>query len=186
MDTQVLALASALKLCLTNAVTGNPGSPPLSNICYRLDLQVAHDADLYDDLCCEGLAYVSFGDIYPVYESTDINTARQMEPCSPPAWGVNLRAGIIRCVPVGTDTTMPTCQEWADSFTQAAHDAQALRATACCFRSYIRSQDGSGPFWGMGVVVGHQSQVQLQGGCVERNVQIAVQIPNCDCGTISI
>lgn len=182
-DTQVLAVLDWAQLCLTTALTGNPNPP--ENFCKRLDLQVAHDADLYTDLCCEGLAYVSFGDITPSWESFPepavVNQA-QRGSCGVPAWSVNVRMGVVRCLPVGTDTTMPTCADWEATTIQQAHDAQALRAAACCLQQAItNSEDTPGPFWGMSAVIGTQGQIQLQGGCVERNVEITVQIPNCDC-----
>lgn len=187
MDTQVNALLDLAELCLTTALTGNPNPPAV--ICRRLDLQVAWDVDLYDDLCCEGLGYVSFGDIVPSwgdFPEPAVATQANLAACSVPSWAVALRMGIVRCVPSGTDTTMPTCTEWRASSVQQAHDAQALRAAACCLRQQIVSeQQANEPFWGMDVVIGVQSQTQLQGGCVERNVVITAQIPNCDCFTLS-
>jgi len=186
-DTQVNTLLDLAMLCLTTAVTGNPNPP--ANFCRRLDLQVAHDADLWTDLCCEGLAYVSFGDVFPSWDAfpePTLVTQANYGSCSIPAWAVQIRMGIIRCIPSGTDTTMPSCEEWDAASRQQADDSQALRAATCCFRQQIVSEsDATGPFWGMSTVIGTQSQIQLQGGCVERNVQITVQMPNCDCFILS-
>jgi hypothetical protein len=182
-DTQVNAILDMAEQCLTQALNANPNVP--ANICRRLDLQVAWDADLYTDLCCEGLAYVSFGDIVPSwtgFPEPAITNQANWGACSPPSWGVSFRMGVVRCVPVGTDSTMPTCTEWRDASTQQAHDAQALRAATCCLRqAIVAATDAAGPFWGMSAVIGQQGQLQLQGGCVERNAEITVQIPNCDC-----
>lgn len=183
MDTQVNTLLDWAELCLVTAVTGNPNPP--ENFCRRLDLQVAWDVDLYRDLCCEGLGYVSFGDVFPSWgdfpEPAIVNQGNYGS-CSPPAWGVQIRLGLVRCLPQGTDTTMPTCDEWRATSVQQTHDSQALRAASCCLRQQIVAvTDTPGPFWGMSAVIGTQSQIQLQGGCVERNVTITVQMPNCDC-----
>lgn len=182
-DYQVNQILDWAMLCLTTAVTGNPNPP--AHFCRRLDLQVAHDADLYDDLCCEGLAYVSFGDIAPSWDGFPepaIVTQANYGACGIPAWAVAFRMGIVRCIPVGTDATMPTCADWDAASRQQADDAQALRAATCCLRqTIVGNSEAPGPFWGMSVVIGLQQQVQLQGGCVERNVEITVQIPNCDC-----
>jgi hypothetical protein len=185
-DVQVNTVLDWAMLCLTTAVTGNPNPP--ENLCRRLDLQVAHDADLYTDLCCEGLAYVSFGDVFPSFSSFpehDIGNQNLRGPCGIPAWAVAVRMGIVRCVPSGTDTEMPTCADWDAVSRQQADDSQALRAAACCLRQRIvDTSDTPGIFWGMSATIGTQQQVQLQGGCVERNVTVMVQIPNCDCFTV--
>jgi len=182
-DVQVSQLLDWAMLCLTTAVTGNPNPP--QNFCRRLDQQVAWDADLWTDLCCEGLGYVSFGDVFPSWESfPEPAIVRQANngACAPAAWAVVIRMGLVRCVPVGDDSDMPTCAEWNAASRQQADDAQALRAASCCLRSRIvANADTPGPFWGMSVVIGNQTQTQIQGGCVERNVEITVQMPNCDC-----
>jgi hypothetical protein len=186
-DIQVNTLLDWAMLCLTTAVTGNPNPP--ENFCRRLDLQVAHDADWYTDLCCEGLAYVSFGDVFPAWsEFPEPDVVRQANygSCSPPAWAVQIRMGMIRCVPVQHHNGMPSCDDWTQASRQQADDSQALRAATCCFRQRIvADSDAPGIFWGMSAVIGNQGQIQLQGGCVERNVTVTVQIPNCDCFTVS-
>jgi hypothetical protein len=181
-DYQVTTLLNWAMLCFTTAVTGNPNPP--ENIGLRLDQQVAWDADLYTDLCCEGLGYVSFGDIFPSWEGFPEPSlaAQANRTCPIPAWAVVMRMGIVRCVPSGTDTTMPSQEEWTNTVVQAANDAQALRAAACCFQQMVAAaEDAATPFWGMSATVGQSTQTQIQGGCVERNVEITVQIPNCDC-----
>lgn len=185
-EIQVNTLLDWSMLCLTTAVTGHPN--PTEFFCRRLDLQVAHDADLFDDLCCRGLSYVSFGDVYPSwtgFPEPDVVNQANYGACSPPAWGVQIRMGIIRCLPVGDDERMPTCAEWTAASRQQAEDSQSLRAASCCLRQRIvANSDTPGIFWGMSAVIGTQNQIQLQGGCVERNVTITVQIPNCDCFTV--
>ena len=182
-DTQVNTLLDWAMLCLTAAVTGNPNPP--QNLCRRLDQQVAWDADLWTDLCCEGLGYASFGDIVPSWDAFPepaVVSQANYGSCVVPSWAVSIRMGLVRCVPVGDDATMPTCAEWTAASTQQAHDAQALRAASCCLRNRIvANAETPGPFWGMSAVIGMQSQTQIQGGCVERNVEIQIQIPNCDC-----
>lgn len=182
-DTQVNTVLDMTMLCLINAVTGNPNPP--QNFCRRLDLQVAHDVDLWTDLCCEGLGYVSFGDVFPSWDSFPepaVVSQANYGSCGIPAWGVQFRMGLIRCLPTGTDTTMPTCTDWDEASRQQADDSQALRRASCCLRqAIVGNSETPGPFWGMSVVIGNQSQIQLQGGCVERSVTITVQMPNCDC-----
>jgi hypothetical protein len=177
MDTQVLPLAQALKDCLCAWLSVNPNPP--QHCCFRVGPEVAHDAGLHTDLCCEGIAYVSIGDLWPSVASfPEQDIVRQSNSnCYPPAWGVSLKAGIIRCAPTG-DEDPPTCPEWLDAHTQTAHDAQALRKASCCIRSFVQS---SPEFLGMSVVIDRQIQGSPLGGCVERYFTVSIQIPNIDC-----
>lgn len=165
--------------CLCEAVSG-AANPP-QNCCLRIGQEVVHDADLFTDLCCEGLAYVTVGDIYPVVDSfpemSIVTQANQV--CAFPTWAIELRAGIVRCSPVGTDTTMPTCEEWTAAAMQMIVDSESLAQAACCFKgSWTASTRGTG----MSVVLGAISTVPPEGGCFERFMSIQVQTANCnDC-----
>ncbi len=167
-------IAEALLTCLCTAAEARPRPP--QHCCFRIGEEVAHDADMFTDLCCEGLAYVSVGDIYPVVDSfpeqSIVTQADQV--CSFPSWAVNLRAGIVRCAPVGTDTTMPTCAEWNVAALQNMYDAQSLASGVCCFK-----QDWLQLEPGLSVVIGPNSTTVPQGGCVERFVTIQVQTTVC-------
>jgi hypothetical protein len=170
-------MAEALLSCLSHAVTGNPNPP--ENIGYRIGVEIAHDAGLDVDLCCEGIAYVSLGDSWPTANFPEQDIQRQsITPCAPPAWGTQFRVGIIRCAPTG-DNNPPTQAEWNAAFIQNLWDAQALRRAECCFRNWVRSREDA--LLGMSIVMGRQIQGTPLGGCVERYFTIDVQFPNCDC-----
>ena len=177
MDTQVLPLAQALRDCLCAWTSVNPNPPALC--CFRVGSEIAHDAGLNEDICCRGMSYVSIGDIWPSsagFPEADI-TRQANSNCFPPAWGVQLRAGIIRCVPTGGEDP-PTCPEWAEAHEQVGHDSQALRKAACCIRAFVQN---STQFLGMSIVINRQVQTNPLGGCVERYMTVDIQIPNLDC-----
>lgn len=178
-DTIITPIAAQLLACLSEQVDLQP-NPPLHR-CYRIGSEVAHDAGISVDLCCEGLAYVSLGDIYPSAASfPEQDIVRQAQAkCAPPTWAVNFRAGIVRCVPVGDETAGPTCTEWNEAFAQNVYDALSLRRTQCCLRTWVLTNFT--PTLGMSVVMERQVQGSPLGGCVERYFTIAIQIPNCDC-----
>ena len=176
MITHLQTIAETLLSCLCEAVSG-AANPP-QNCCFRVGDNVTMDADLYTDLCCEGLAYVSLGEIYPVVDSfpehSIVTQANQV--CSFPSWAISLKAGIIRCVPVGTDTTMPTCADWNSTALQQMVDAESLARAACCFKqAWITSEAGIG----MSVVIGSNTGTAPEGGCVERSITLQVQTINC-------
>lgn len=177
-DILVPPLADQLLSCLCTQLSSRPNPP--ANCCLRVGSQVNHDADLFVDLCCEGLAYVSVGDSWPTSQAPDLDVTNQAQDnCRIPSWAVEFRAGVVRCIPVGGENgEMPTCQEWTDAAIQGFYDASALRAAACCFKAAANALPAMD---GMSVVIGRQSTVDPLGGCIERNITVTVQIPNCDC-----
>lgn len=177
-DPFVPIMAEALLSCLNMAVTGNPNPP--QHISYRIGVEIAHDLAQYQDLCCEGLAYVTLGDMWPTANFPEQDIQRQANTrCAPPAWGVQFKVGIIRCAPTGNLNVMPTDEEWVAAFIQNMWDAQALRRAECCFRAWVRTRTDA--LLGMDIVMGRQIQGTPLGGCVERYFTIDAQFPNCDC-----
>jgi hypothetical protein len=172
-------IMDTLLACLCEAAASRPGAP--QHCCYRVGQQVAHDADMFTDLCCEGLAYVSLGEIYPVVDSfpeqSIVTQANQV--CSFPSWAVSLKAGIVRCVPTmgETELSMPSCTDWNTAVVQQIYDVQSLAEATCCFKQTWYSDQP-----GMSVVIGPNSSTDPEGGCVERFVTLQVQTTVCpDC-----
>lgn len=167
-------IAEDLLACLCAAAERRPRPP--QHCCFRVGDEVAHDADMFTDLCCEGLAYVSVGEIYPVVDSfpeqSIVTQADQV--CSFPSWAVNLKAGIVRCAPVGTDLAMPTCSDWNSAAFQNMYDAQSLASAVCCFKqNWLQLEPG------LSVVIGPNATTNPQGGCMERYITIQVQTTVC-------
>lgn len=180
MTDQVLDLGNLLMGCVSGGIAEMDQDIAPGEVCFRVGMEVPYDADLYFDMCCRGLAYVTLGDIWPSsasFPEQDINRQASAK-CYPPSWAVQWQVGIIRCAPVGTDTSMPTCEQWTSAYLKTVADAQALRRIACCFRAAVRDTPA---FKGLSVVIGRQTQGPPQGGCVERNFTVDVQMANCDC-----
>lgn len=165
--------------CLCEAVARNP-NPPL-NCCFRVGTQVIHDAGIFTDQCCEGIGYAMLGDLFPSSESfPEQDIVRQANSvCAPPSWAVNIKVGIIRCIPVGDEEPM-TCAQWDAAALQNIYDAESLIDASCCFRNYVTTVNPH--LTGMSVVIDRQVQGNPLGGCIERSLSLAVQIPNCECG----
>ena len=179
-DPFVPTIAAALLNCLCTNVAGLT-SPP-THCCYRVGTEVAHDLGPDNDLCCEGLAYVSLGETFLSSRFPAEDTTRQAEAaCVPPSWGQKFRAGIVRCVPVFAQDGVnpPTCTDWDTAAAQNFEDSWALRRTMCCFRAWLRAQEGA--LLGMSMILGSQQQSNPQGGCVERYFDVTIEFPNCDC-----
>lgn len=176
----VSELSAALLGCLCTAVSGMPAADRPRNCCYRVGTEPVHDVELNEmgprDLCCEGLAYVLLGDVYPSSESfPDNDIVRQVQgKCPWPSWGVAFRMGIVGCMP-----TMFDCAPNNAAFTTNLYRMQALNEAVCCFFDFVRLSD---TFVGMNLVIQRQVQGSTSGGCTERYVNLTAQIPNLDCG----
>src|SRR5687768_14387744 len=92
-------LANTLLDCLTEALAANP-NPPL-RACLRVGEEVAQDISLYEDDCCEGLAYVKVNTMYPSDNFPDPQE-RPRGNCLTESWVVDLEMGVFRCAPTGT------------------------------------------------------------------------------------
>ena len=174
MDTQLMVVAPRALACVTAAFDANP-SPP-DNYGYRVDYEPA--AEMFpEDICCQGLGYVSIGDVWPSVSSfPDADIVRQVQGnCPPAAWGVQFRLGILRCT---TGIELQPSQPDEDSaFFQDLNDIEALMQAACCLRTYFIND----PQWlGYSVVIERMVKT-IQGGCKDRYVPVSLQFPNCVC-----
>lgn len=174
-------IMSELLLCLCEKAQLVPNPP--EHCTFRIGGDVPHDMGLDGDLCCEGFAYVTLGDIYPSTESfPEQDIVRQVSAgCAWSTWAVSLRAAIVRCAPTGGPTNgliIPNA-DWEAAALQGIYDTRTLQRTACCFRDYVVRE--STVLLGMSVVVDRILQGTPFGGCIERSVNFTVQVPNCDC-----
>jgi hypothetical protein len=179
-DQFVSLLMNKLLECLCTYSQAAEGAP--AHCCFRVGTEIAHDAGMLEDLCCEGIAYVALGETYPSSESfPEADIVRQAAAtCAPATWAQTFQVGIIRCAPVGNGFLPPGCTDWNAAARQNIIDARTLRQVACCIREYVVNGDDS--LLGMSLVIDRQLQGNPQGGCVERTMKITAQFPNNDCG----
>lgn len=176
-----LVVAQFVKTCLCDAVALLE-SPP-AHCRFMVGSEGFAGIDMYTDECCEGVAYVSMGDVYPSWNAfPEADIVRQADNrCTIPSWAVDFRLGIMRCSPTGTDFTTPSDAEWNAAALLSIADSQALRRATCCIRTGLRSiTNYTEQFDGMSVVIGRQSSPTPQGGCMERSVSVSVQFQTCE------
>lgn len=149
-----LPLAHLLLDCLRGAVTGTHPNPPL-HFSLRIGEEIAQDLSQYDDLCCEGLAYVKIMNTYPSDNFPEPNDT--YTPCGANQWAVDLELGVLRCAPVGTIDYVPTDADWTAAVEQVAHDQAALRQAVACFRDQLEP----GTPW----IPRAGTSISPQGGC---------------------
>lgn len=164
-DTLVFPLAATLLNCLCAALAANPDPP--ARCCLRVGDEVRQDLSVYEDECCDGLAYVKINRVYP---STDNFPEQDLTflPCGPFAYGVDLEMGVFRCAPTSDASTLPTCAAWTAAARQVANDQQAMRAALCCLRENLEQ--------GAPVVIGEWTPLGPSGNCVGGTQTVTVQV----------
>lgn len=125
-----LDLADALLGCLVAALAENPNPPTMA--CLRVGEEVRQDLSIYQDECCDGLAYVKINQVYPSASFPEI--LEDPTDCAIDQWAVDLEMGVFRCAPTGTLQHLATCDQWNSAATQVHFDAAAMRAAVACFR----------------------------------------------------
>lgn len=178
-DIYIGPLMTNALLCLCEAANAAPNPP--AHCSFRIGTDAPHDVGLDADFCCEGLAYVSLGNVFPSSEffpEEDINRQARSQ-CAPVSWGVRLRLSLVRCAPVGEGMTVISNPAWEEAALQNIYDTRTLMKAGCCLRSYVVASEGA--FLGMSSVIGQVFQGNPLGGCVERFIDMTIQMPNCDC-----
>lgn len=132
-----LDLADALLSCLVGALAENP-NPPLKT-CLRVGEEVRQDLSIYEDECCDGLAYVKINQVYASAAFPEI--LEDPTNCAIDQWAVDLEMGVFRCAPTGELTALATCEQWSAATSQVHFDAAAMRAAVACFRSQLPPGD---------------------------------------------
>jgi hypothetical protein len=162
-DTLILPLANALLTCLETTATANPGGP------------VIHDVDAaasLDTVCCPGLGYVKIGRVFP--SSNFPEPDPRSDRCLSLARGVELTAGIVRCIPGLGTPEGPDCADWTATAVHDADDIQALFSAVCCWVDTDAFKVIRGRPFSI-----EESNVIAEGGCIERFLTVLVQISKC-------
>lgn len=174
-DTLVYPLAEELLSCLCVALEAYPNPP--ARCCLRPGAEVRQDMSLFEDECCDGLAYVRIG------AETASSTAFGEEDigavnCGPAGLMVVLEMGVFRCAPTtGLDSLVP-CTDWTAAALQQANDSAAMRQALCCFGEYLqRVRPGAPVQWNAAEPIGPE------GGCLGlvRSVSVGVEWTACAC-----
>lgn len=163
--------AAKLLACLTVEVQGLALVP--KNIGFLPGAAVLEDLSPFQDLCCEGTAYVRHASTYPSGENFPAPDTGQ-NPCSPLAWGVVFEMGVMRCTPSGTLNEIITMDQWNNVNTQYYIDSAALRAAVCCYKNLYASGANDN-----GILIGQTIPVGPQGGCLIASLNVTIQVIGC-------
>lgn len=127
-DPRGLPVAQLLMKCLCQEVLLNPKPPAQCG--FRVGVTGEPLAGVEVDECCDGLAFVRAGRIYPTFNVPNQNP--EAISCAL-TWALELEMGIWRCVPIGDVDAPPTQAEWDEVNTDQFNDFATLRAALCCF-----------------------------------------------------
>lgn len=172
-DTLILPLANALLDCLETQVSANPD--PVAEYCLRAGPTVIHDVDGYtgiDKVCCPGLGYVRIGRVYPSTSFPEPDTRN--DKCLSLSRSLELVVGVVRCVPGMGTFEGPSCVDWTLAATHDADDLDALFKATCCWVDTAPFRTMRGRRWAI-----QESVVDQVGDCIERSMQILVELPKC-------
>lgn len=128
-----LELAVALLECLQEALLANDNPP--ARFCLRVGEEVRQDLSIYEDECCDGLAYVKVNQVFP--SATFPEVLDSPTNCAVDMWGVDLEMGVFRCAPTGAMEELPTCDQWNVATSQVHYDGEAMRRAIACFRGQL-------------------------------------------------
>jgi hypothetical protein len=153
--------------CLTIAVQA-AANPP-KNIQFLPGAQAGEDLSEYNDLCCEGTAFVRMTTTYPSYQDFPAPDSLAI-PCQQQAIALNYEVGIMRCAPGGTIAFVAKAENWRVAYQQEMTDMKSLYTTLCCYQ---------GQFIDDAMVMGAWNPVGPQGGCLMGVINLSHQIMGC-------
>lgn len=171
---QVLPIAERLLACVCNALEDSAGGA-VCDCCVH-----PGPASPPMDFCDgpsgggNGQAWVTYNRIFPAAARFP-NQLFDVEACNINSWGVELAAGVYRCVSSLDDVgNPPSCAQTSADATMLLSDAAALRqALVCCF------PEGRDTV----AVVGDYTPIGPQGGCAGGQMTVTVQFNAC-CPTV--
>lgn len=159
--------SAQLLACLTVAVQAAENPP--KNVQFLPGNQAGEDISIYNDLCCEGTAYVRVSSMYPSFQDFPAPDSAA-EPCQQQAMAVTYEVGIMRCAPVGTAAFVPTGAQWLAAHRQSMIDAQSIYKAICCFQGYYPMD---------AMLVGQWTPLGPLGACLLGTVAVTQQIGGC-------
>lgn len=166
-------IVTGISACARAALPDTLGGVPAAlRECFAVPGAIA-----WDDCQCGQLA-ASVGPSY--YSDTFPQPAgarRALTGCGPEYWVSTITLTMLRCAPTPVKGQMaPTCAALAEASAILESDRQVLtQALACCLTAWVADATIAD------YVIGPQSPVGPEGGCVGLAWQITVGIKNCSC-----
>ena len=170
-DLVISPIVTDLLSALTIEISADKHPYPPQNICVRpgdvVELMIAQGRDE----CCEGLAWVRWGRLWPSSAGEFPDLDAEAKPCGVTRWAVECELGIARCAPMPEADEIVSSSEWTDTAFRTFEDAAALRRAACRYSKTHPTRL---------VHIGQQAPTTLEGGCVSTVFTLTVSAKACD------
>ena len=171
-DPTIAPIAADLVACLTQEAAKVPNPPSATRVvCLRPGDRVDLLASQTEDECCAGLMWVRWVRIYPSGTSFP-SPDGTVSPCDVLRWAVRFELGAVRCSPVGTATTLPTCDDWEATTLGVMDDGAAIRRALCCYQQ--ANPD-------VLVLIDSGAPLTTEGGCTGVSYTVFIAADSCDC-----
>jgi len=168
LGNQVQEMAATLRDCLMTELALRDNAPAETCLIPGEDGREFLSIGLSEDRCCSGFAWVRVAGVSPVIPPVGAT----IDGCGVDTWQLDLEMGVARCAPTGDQFSGPSCDQWAESFTQVQSDAEAMRAALCCLRPQVESGRSFPTGW---------QPFGPTGGCTGGIMGVSIQLDNCDC-----
>jgi hypothetical protein len=155
--------------CLCEQVTLLGHYTPAFRCCIMPGGETGMPAALTEDVCRCGFGWVRVAGYTP---AEDFGEAGHVSvKCRPKQWRLALEIGIAGCMPIGTASALPTCDEYLAAFDRQMAEAAAMRrAVECCFPDPTRGR----------LVEFGEYVPESEGNCLWATMTATVQVINCD------
>lgn len=129
------------------------------------------------DECCEGVAWVRSGPIFP--SSTFPEQDSSAERVEPDSLAVQVEFGIARCHEVGNlGNAIVSAAAYRQMVMDVQDDRAAMFRAACCL-AVSGGQQGTGEV--LNLIIGDWNPLEDQANCMGGTLQVTVQVNACDC-----
>lgn len=168
LGSQVQEMSATLRDCLMTELALRPNPPAETCLVPGEDGRTFLSIGTGEDRCCAGFAWVRVAGVTPAIPSPNTDTGN----CGVVSWQLDLEMGVARCAPFGSTGAGPTCDQWAETFTQVQSDAEAMRAALCCLHPQVESSRSFPTAW---------QPFGPDGGCTGGIMGVSLQLDDCDC-----
>lgn len=175
-DPTVAPIAATLVACLAQEAAKVPDPPATPRVvCLRPGDHVDLLASQTEDECCSGLMWVRWSRIHPSAQSFPSQDGR-VSPCDVMRWAVTFELGAVRCSPIGTSNSLPTCDDWEATTLGMMDDGAAIRRALCCFQKTYPDTL---------MIIDSGMPLTTEGGCTGVVYTVIIAADSCDCEGVS-